>query len=84
MKSFFTMGAAMPAELLPAIAVFARVAHHASFTRAAAELGVSPSALSQTIRMLERLRPDQRVFILRSRSDIPALEAALSILEEAA
>lgn len=48
------MGAAMPAELLPAIAVFARVAHHASFTRAAAELGVSPSALSQTIRMLER------------------------------
>jgi DNA-binding transcriptional LysR family regulator len=40
-------------ELLPAIASFARVAHHASFTRAAAELGVSPSALSQTVRTLE-------------------------------
>ncbi len=31
-----------------------RVAHHASFTRAATELGVSPSALSQTLRKLER------------------------------
>jgi DNA-binding transcriptional LysR family regulator len=41
------------ADLLPAIAAFARVAHHASFTRAAAELGVSPSALSQTLRTLE-------------------------------
>jgi DNA-binding transcriptional LysR family regulator len=40
-------------ELLPAVAVFARVAQRASFTRAAAELGVSPSALSQTVRMLE-------------------------------
>jgi len=40
-------------ELLPAIAAFARVAHHASFTRAAAELAVSPSALSQSLRTLE-------------------------------
>jgi DNA-binding transcriptional LysR family regulator len=45
---------AMSPELLPAIAAFARVAHHASFTRAAQELGVSPSALSQTVRVLER------------------------------
>ncbi|MDQ0573290.1 DNA-binding transcriptional LysR family regulator [Variovorax paradoxus] len=44
----------MSPELLPAIAAFARVAHHASFTRAAEELGVSPSALSQTMRTLER------------------------------
>lgn len=43
----------MDADLFPAIAAFARVAHHASFTRAAAELGVSPSALSQTMRALE-------------------------------
>jgi DNA-binding transcriptional LysR family regulator len=43
----------MSSDLLPAIAAFARVAHHASFTRAAAELGVSPSALSQTLRALE-------------------------------
>lgn len=43
----------MPNDLLPAIAAFARVAHHASFTRAARELGVSPSALSQNVRSLE-------------------------------
>lgn len=40
-------------DQLPAVAAFARVAQHASFTRAAAELGVSPSALSQTVRTLE-------------------------------
>src|SRR5471032_2915608 len=45
---------AMLPDLLPGIAAFARVAHHASFTRAAAELGVSPSALSQTVRTLEQ------------------------------
>lgn len=44
----------MSPDMLPSIAVFARVAHHASFTRAAAELGVSPSALSQTLRALEQ------------------------------
>jgi len=44
----------MSNDLLPAIAAFARVAHYASFTRAAAELAVSPSALSQSVRMLER------------------------------
>jgi DNA-binding transcriptional LysR family regulator len=41
-------------DLLPAIAAFERVAHHASFTKAASELGISPSALSQTMRRLER------------------------------
>jgi len=40
-------------ELLPAVAAFARVAQLASFSKAAAALGVSPSALSQTIRALE-------------------------------
>ncbi len=43
----------MSAAPLPAVAAFACVARHASFTRAAAELGVSPSALSQTVRALE-------------------------------
>jgi len=52
-KPVFIM-ATMSPELLPAIAAFARVAHHASFTRAAEELGVSPSALSQTVRTLEQ------------------------------
>ena len=32
---------------------FAAVVRHGSFTRAAAHLGLSPSALSQTIRALE-------------------------------
>lgn len=45
---------ALAPELLPAIAAFARIAHHASFTRAAVELSMSPSALSQTMRTLER------------------------------
>jgi DNA-binding transcriptional LysR family regulator len=40
-------------EQLPAVAAFARVAQLASFSKAAATLGVSPSALSQTIRALE-------------------------------
>lgn len=38
----------------------------------------------KTARMLERLRPDQRVFVLRSRYDIPALEVELITLKEAA
>jgi adenylate kinase family enzyme len=38
----------------------------------------------KTARMLERLRPDQRVYVLRSRSDIPALEAELASNKEAA
>lgn len=38
---------------LPAVAAFARVAQLASFSKAAATLGISPSALSQTVRALE-------------------------------
>jgi len=38
----------------------------------------------KTLRMLQRLRPDQRVYVLRSRSEIAALEAELSTLKEAA
>ena len=52
MKPVFII-AAMSPEFFPAVAAFARVAHHASFTRAAAETGVSTSALSQTVRSLE-------------------------------
>lgn len=43
----------MDARLLPALAAFSCVARHGSFSRAATELAVSPSALSQTIRALE-------------------------------
>ncbi len=44
---------ALKPEHLPAVLVFARVAQCGSFTRAAGELGVSPSALSQSVRALE-------------------------------
>lgn len=50
MKPRFTM---RPADL-PAIAAFECVARHGSFTRAADELGLSTSALSQAVRKLER------------------------------
>ncbi|MFT4196737.1 MAG: LysR family transcriptional regulator [Pseudoxanthomonas sp.] len=43
----------MVASPLPAVVAFACVARHGNFTRAAAELGVSTSALSQTVRTLE-------------------------------
>lgn len=43
----------MRMENLNDLAAFATVARERSFTRAAAKLGVSPSALSQTIRNLE-------------------------------
>ncbi len=38
----------------------------------------------KTARMLERLRPDQRVFVLRSRSEIPNLYAHFTLAKEAA
>lgn len=44
----------MDADMLPAAAAFACVARHASFSRAAEELDVSPSALSQAVRALEQ------------------------------
>jgi DNA-binding transcriptional LysR family regulator len=43
----------MDRTLLPALAAFAEVAREGGFTAAARRLGVSPSALSQTLRMLE-------------------------------
>lgn len=44
----------MNPSLLPALAWFARIAHHRSFTRAADEMGVSRAALSQSLKNLER------------------------------
>lgn len=43
----------MPRESFDVLSVFAAVAQERSFTRAAAKLGVSQSALSQTVRALE-------------------------------
>jgi len=44
----------MPVDSVPSLHVFALIARHGSFTRAAAELGVSASALSQKLRQLEK------------------------------
>lgn len=89
---------AVPNDLLPAIAAFARVAHHASFTRAARELGVSPSALSQSVRALEaklgvRLldRSTRRVgvteigqrFLEEARAGLGAIERAVDTVNDA-
>jgi DNA-binding transcriptional LysR family regulator len=53
MKPRFTAGERLSSDQLSAVAALARVVHYGSFTRAAVELGVSTSALSQTIRSLE-------------------------------
>lgn len=44
----------MDPSLLPPLAWFAHIARHRSFTRAAAEMGVSRPALSQQLKTLER------------------------------
>ena len=72
----------MSPDLIPSVAVFARVAHHGSFTRAAAELGVSPSALSQTLRTLER-RLDVRL-LDRSTRRVSVTEIGQRFLQDAA
>ncbi|WP_313161424.1 LysR family transcriptional regulator [Stenotrophomonas sp.] len=81
---------------LSAVVAFARVAHHASFTRAADDLGISPSALSQTVRALEarmgvRLlhRTTRRVgltehgarFLARVRDGLAQIDAAFEDLD---
>ena len=83
---------------LPAVLAFARVAQHGSFSRAAAELDVSPSSLSQTIRTLEKhlgVRLFNRTtrtvalteygerFLAKVRPGLTQIEAALEDLEGA-
>jgi DNA-binding transcriptional LysR family regulator len=43
----------MDPSKLPSLAWFAHIAHHGSFTKAAAEMGVSRAALSQSLKTLE-------------------------------
>ncbi|CAH2785184.1 MAG: Transcriptional regulator, LysR family [uncultured Paraburkholderia sp.] len=72
--------AALP-ELLRGIATFARVAHHGSFRRAAAELGVSTSALS---RRCERLKSDSgRVCSNARRAKVGLMEIGDRFLQDA-
>ncbi|RKP50730.1 LysR family transcriptional regulator [Trinickia fusca] len=65
---------------LPALVAFASVARHESFTRAAAESGVSASALSQTIRGLET-RLHVRLFNRTTRR-VALTEAGARFLDE--
>ena len=60
----------MPLENFNDLAAFAVVARERSFTKAAAQLGVSQSALSQTIRTLEE-RLDLRLLTRTTRSVSP-------------
>jgi DNA-binding transcriptional LysR family regulator len=58
---------------LPALYVFARIAHHGSFTRAAAELGTSASALSS----LDESRLDPAGIL---RINLPRIAATLLVM----
>src|SRR5260221_11179869 len=66
------------------VALFAAVAHGRSFTRAAAKLGRSQSALSQSVRRLEeRLKLRLLTRTTRSVMPTPAGEELLSTLRPA-
>jgi DNA-binding transcriptional LysR family regulator len=69
----------MPRQSLDDLAAFLAVARERSFTRAAAQLGVSPSALSHTIRGLET-RLDVRLLTRTTRSVAPT-QAGERLLE---
>lgn len=71
----------MDRTLLPAIAAFAEVAREGSFTRAASRMGISPSALSQTIRALEE-RLSVRL-LNRSTRSISVTEEGRKLLAQA-
>ncbi len=70
----------MDRTLLPALSAFSHVAREGNFTRAAATLGVSPSALSQTIRSLEQ-RLNVRL-LHRSTRSISLTEEGRHLLEQ--
>lgn len=70
----------MDRTLLPAIAAFAALAREGSFTRAAARIAISPSALSQSIRALEQ-RLGVRL-LNRSTRSISLTEAGRKLLAQ--
>ena len=72
----------MPNESFNDLAAFAMVAKERSFTRAAAKLGVSQSALSQTVRALEE-RLGLRLLTRTTRSVAPT-EAGARLLQTVA
>lgn len=78
MKSGFKID---PAQL-PALLAFERVARHGQFSKAADELGVSPSALSQTLRTLEARVGVQ--LLTRTTRRVSVTEAGMRLLAGAA
>ena len=80
----------MDRSLLPHLPVVAAVARHSSFSRAAAELQMSPSAVSHAVRMVEThlnqpvfLRTTRRVRLTDAGRDLlDAVEPGLSYLSE--
>src|SRR3954467_8534442 len=72
----------MPQTNFNDLAAFAVVARERSFTKAAAKLGVSQSALSQTIKGLEE-RLQHRLLTRTTRSVAPT-EAGLRLLQTSA
>jgi DNA-binding transcriptional LysR family regulator len=66
---------------LDGVEAFLRVAHHRNFRKAAAELGVTPSAVSQSVRALEA-RVGATLFVRTTRS-VGLTEAGERFLERA-
>ena len=83
MKNSYTIPAyTIPRNLLDGVEAFLRVAEHRSFRVAADDLGVSPSAISQTVRQLEE-RIGVPLFIRTTRS-VGLTEAGLLFHAQAA
>jgi DNA-binding transcriptional LysR family regulator len=72
----------MPRDGYGDLLAFIQVARHGSFTRAAAQLGVSPSALSHAVRALEA-RMDVRLLTRTTRS-VSTTEAGARLFESIA
>lgn len=69
----------MNPTLLPSLALFARIAHHKSFTRAADEMGVSRAALSQNLKALERQLGVRLLY--RTTRDMSLTEAGQQLID---
>jgi len=69
----------MDPSLLPSLAWFAHIAHHRSFTKAAAEMGVSRAALSQNLKNLEQRLNVKLLY--RTTRDMSLTEEGLRLFE---
>lgn len=69
----------MTPSLLPSLAWFAQIAQHRSFTKAAAELGVTRAALSQNLKALEERLNVKLLY--RTTRDMSVTEAGQHLLD---